>query len=95
MQNAEEEKSGRHQDHDEDNNYGVESLNDIVEAAFAPKSPERSLSPSYTASGKKRTRALRDIPARQTNLVLDTRIRCVEDLSQYRRSSRLSSKRKQ
>jgi hypothetical protein len=68
MQNAEEEKSGRHQDHDEDNNYGVESLNDIVEAAFAPKSPERSLSPSYTASGKKRTRALRDIPARQTKL---------------------------
>jgi hypothetical protein len=54
MQNAEEEKSGRHQDHDEDNNYGVESLNDTLEAAFALKSPERSLSPSYTASGKKR-----------------------------------------
>jgi hypothetical protein len=54
MQKAEEEKSSRHQDLDEDNNYGVESLNDTLEAAFAPKSPERSLSPSATASGKKR-----------------------------------------
>jgi len=55
MQKAREEKSSRHhEDHDEDNNYGVESLNDTLEAAFAPKSPERSLSPSTTASGKKR-----------------------------------------
>jgi hypothetical protein len=54
MQKAEEEKSTRHQDRDKDNNYGVESLNETLEAAFAPKSPERSLSPSETASGKKR-----------------------------------------
>jgi hypothetical protein len=54
MQKAEEEKSSRQQDHDKDNNYGVESLNDTLEAAFAPKSPERSVSPSDTASGKKR-----------------------------------------
>ena len=55
MQKAEEaEKSSRHQDHDEDNNYGVESLNETLEAAFAPRSPDRPLSPSNTASEKKR-----------------------------------------
>lgn len=54
MQRAEAEKSSRRQDHDEDNNYGVESLNDTLEAAFAPEPPERPSSPSNPASAKKR-----------------------------------------
>jgi hypothetical protein len=54
MQKAEADTSSHQQDHDQDNNYGVESLNETLEAAFAPKSPERSASPSNTVSGKKR-----------------------------------------
>ncbi|KAI4754160.1 hypothetical protein E4T52_13703 [Aureobasidium sp. EXF-3400] len=54
IKKAEAESSSHQQDHDRDNNYGVESLNETLEAAFAPKSPERSISPSNSASGKKR-----------------------------------------
>ncbi|KAI5266190.1 hypothetical protein E4T47_08322 [Aureobasidium subglaciale] len=39
---------------DQDNDYGVQSLDETLEAAFAPRSPELSSSPSITASGKKR-----------------------------------------
>ncbi|THY57813.1 hypothetical protein D6C99_02422 [Aureobasidium pullulans] len=51
MKKAEAEQSAGH---DQDNNYGVESLNETLEAAFAPKSPDSSSSPSNNLYGKKR-----------------------------------------
>ena len=51
MKKAEAEQSASH---DKDNNYGVESLNETLEAAFAPKSPDSSSSPSNNLYGKKR-----------------------------------------
>lgn len=52
MKTAQAETSG--QQHGQDNNYGVESLDETLEAAFASKTPESSSSPSTTTSGKKR-----------------------------------------
>lgn len=52
MKKAQAEKSDQQQD--QDNNYGVESLDETLEAAFASTTPESSSSPSNTVSGKKR-----------------------------------------
>ncbi|KAG9822849.1 hypothetical protein KCU98_g16867, partial [Aureobasidium melanogenum] len=52
MKKAQAEKCDKQQD--QDNNYGVESLDETLEAAFASKTPESSSSPSNTISGKKR-----------------------------------------
>lgn len=52
MKKAQTDKSGQQQD--QDNNYGVESLDETLEAAFASKTPESSSSPSNAVSGKKR-----------------------------------------
>lgn len=52
MKKAQAEKGGQQQH--QDNNYGVESLDETLEAAFASKTPESSSSPSNIVSGKKR-----------------------------------------
>lgn len=44
----------QHQGQERDDNYGVQSLDETLEAAFAPKSPEFSSSPSNADSAKKR-----------------------------------------
>lgn len=44
----------KHAQEDQDNNYGVESLDETLEAAFASKTSEPSSPPLNTVSGKKR-----------------------------------------
>ncbi|KAK6003942.1 hypothetical protein QM012_008792 [Aureobasidium pullulans] len=52
MKKAQAEERGQQQD--QDSNYGVESLNETLEAAFASKTPEPSSPQSSPVSGKKR-----------------------------------------
>ncbi|KAI4716228.1 hypothetical protein E4T48_07596 [Aureobasidium sp. EXF-10727] len=54
MEKAQAEQASQQHDQDKDHDYGVESLDETLEAAFASKAPALSSSPSETVSGKKR-----------------------------------------